>query len=65
MDSGARVFYGYVLHNTGSDFSLDQQVQHFRDIYASHNWESLPTNLAVASDLWVTGDVQPIIQLLK
>lgn len=53
IDSGARVWWCYSLHNL-TFFSLEQQMDQYRAISKAASYEGTPTSLGITYDFWVS-----------
>lgn len=58
IDSGARVFWAYTLHNTTMNFTFAEQVNNWRDLFA--NTTSDTTTVAISYDGWSSGPAEEI-----
>ncbi|KAK0625143.1 amidohydrolase [Bombardia bombarda] len=49
IDSGSRIFWGYTFHNV-TNFTIDEQLVHFRELATNASYGGTPTELAIAFD---------------
>lgn len=71
IESGARVFWAYALHNTTdiTDYTIEHQIPLFREIAESTIFDRSPAELAIAYDNWGPvvnpQEVQTVVDLIK
>ncbi|KAH7098107.1 amidohydrolase, partial [Auriculariales sp. MPI-PUGE-AT-0066] len=66
IDSGARVFYAYALHNVPNLVTVVDQIPSFEALLQNASFAGTPTSLGVAYDFWTTpGDTQLVIDLIQ
>ncbi|PPJ50657.1 hypothetical protein CBER1_05261 [Cercospora berteroae] len=63
VESGARVFWAYTIHElSNSTFTIEQQLANFRDIAESDLFEDSPTELGIAFDAWTDTSDESVLQ---
>ncbi|KAI9151563.1 5-methylthioadenosine/S-adenosylhomocysteine deaminase 1 [Paramyrothecium foliicola] len=63
VQSGARVFWAYAIHELpNGNFSIEQQLANFRDIAESNLFEDSPSELALSFDAWSSTSDRSVVQ---
>ena len=71
IESGARVFWSYALHDTMgiADWTIEQQIPLFKEIAESNLFDNSPAELGIAYDGWGPvqnqQQVQKVVDLIK
>ncbi|KAH7098093.1 amidohydrolase family protein [Auriculariales sp. MPI-PUGE-AT-0066] len=66
IDSGARVFYAYALHNVPKLVTVVDQIPNLEALLQNATFSGTPTSLGVAYDYWnVVPDTQLVVDLIQ
>ncbi|KAF7331677.1 5-methylthioadenosine/S-adenosylhomocysteine deaminase [Mycena kentingensis (nom. inval.)] len=65
IDSGARVFYAYALHNVSGLVTMAEQLPHLESLLEEAPFKGTPTSLGIAYDFWSSSDTPAVIDLIQ